>query len=413
MDPVMQELNALREELKRNNEALATLDAIEKRIATGETSAREAQKQMAELRETVARLEKEIEEARRKARLQGIARDGIAYRNQAYRVLGSQLREMLARHLGISLGSRFAEEREMLAQYRATLSPESAGGSYLVPTLTADEIIEGVEETSSILMLTDFRPGLPGKMDLPVLTARPTLQHKRATLATDMTTSDPAIGRVQFEPEEGYVFFPVDNRLIEMSAVDLGRLAVGWLRDAAIEGLTQDLLSGDGSSSYNEITGILNETEAAFVQSLPSQKTAFGDLTKADLQATKSKCLKRGRARGVWLVSHDVLGLIEDLDRTGKVPVVTYGQDGQPRILQNPVVIDEGMPDIADSGAGKAILAFGDLSTYLVGLVNGIQIGVSTEVLFRRNQTAFRAVLNYDIKRKPVATLITLKTAAS
>ena len=90
-----------------------------------------------------------------------------------------------------------------------------------------------------------------------------------------------------------------------------------------------------------------------------------------------------------------------------------FAQDGTPRILQNPVVIDEGMPDLAESDAGKAVMGFGDLATWMVGLIGGIQIAVSTEYLFGKNQTAFRGVLNMDIKRKPVATFMTIKTASA
>ena len=91
--------------------------------------------------------------------------------------------------------------------------------------------------------------------------------------------------------------------------------------------------------------------------------------------------------------------------------VITYAQDGTARALQNPIVIDEGMPDAADSGAAKGFLGFGDLATYLVGMVGGIQIASSTDYLFGKNQTAFRGVVNMDIQRKPAATLIHLKTA--
>ena len=69
--------------------------------------------------------------------------------------------------------------------------------------------------------------------------------------------------------------------------------------------------------------------------------------------------------------------------------------------------------DLAADEANKAFLGYGDLATFLVGLVGGIQIGVSTEYLFGENQTAFRAIVNMDMKRKPSATYTILKTAAA
>jgi HK97 family phage major capsid protein len=154
--------------------------------------------------------------------------------------------------------------------------------------------------------------------------------------------------------------------------------------------------------------------EATYVTSMPSGKTAFSDLAKTDLTAIKKATLKRGRARGVWLMALDVLGIVEDMDRTGKVPVVTYAQDGTPRILQNPVVTDEDMLDLADSAAAKTVLAFGDLKAELVAMAGaGLRIATSTEFYFNRNQTCFRGTAHVQVVRKPANIMRVLKTAAA
>lgn len=404
-------MERLDEVLGKDVGARALAEDLAKKWTAGEATLNEVRGKLAQIEKDSVERANELKELRQQARTQALNRDG-SDKQRGLRILGASVRESLVRHFGGEMPSAFKAEADMLREHRATLDAGAAGGSYLVPTITEAMIIDAIEEVSDLVNRVDFQPGLPGQMDIPTLTGRPTLQPKRATIDTDMAQSDPSIGVLQFVPNEMYVFFPVDNRLIQMSAVQLGSLATQLIRDAAVDGLANWLVTADGTASYNSCTGILRQG-TPYRLSMDAGKVGFGNLDKGFLTALKSAVLKRGRARGSWLLSNDVLGLIEDLDRNGKVPVVTYAQDGTPRVLQNPVVLDESMPDVAESAVDTPFIGFGDLATFWVGLVGGIQIGVSQEVLFKRNQTAFRAVLNGQILRKPVKTFVTGRTAAA
>lgn len=411
-------LEELSEIAGKNVDAVARIDQIGKDAEKRDADVKSLRSEIDTLKADLKARENEIKEITQKARQQALNADPAKSKERALEILGMQMRSLFCRNHNVPVPAQFSGERALLEEYnkqRATLSSQSGDGLNLVPTITESMIIDALEEVSTLLSLTDFMPGLPaGNLDIPVLTGRPTLQHKRATIDTDMTQSDPALSLLSVTPNEGYVFFPVDNRLIQMSAVALGTLSVQLLRDSIIEGLVTDLLVADGTASYNSITGALSESTPAYLSVMPTGKKAFGDLAAEHLQAAKAKCLKRGRGpRGRFVMSEQILANITNIDRTGKVPLVTYGNDGMPRILGNQVEIDEGMPDIADSAVSKTFVLFGDLATYMVGLVGGIQIATSTEVLFKRNQTAFRGVINFDIKRKPVASLIGIRTAAA
>lgn len=403
----------LRAELGKNVAAVAKIDGIAQRLEAGELAVKAAKDEIKVVRELAEEQKRQIEDIRKQTRVEGMARDGVADRRSGLILLGAQLRQRLAAHLGARLDSRFAGEAKLIEEFQArALNPNATTGSYLVPTITEMEIMDTVEEVSDLISRTDFQPGLPGKMALPTLLTRPTLQHVRATNDTAQTASAPTFGTLPFSPEEGYVFFPVDNRLLEMAAANLGQYCLNLTRDAIIQGLATDLLSGDGTTDFNSFTGILKEATAGYIYSLTGA-TAFSGLTKAHLSAIKAKADKRGRARGVWLMSEYIKGIVEDLDRTGKVPVITYrASDGMPLLLGNPIVVDEGMPDLADSAVSTACIGFGDLATYLVGLVGGIQLAVSSEVYFNKNQTCFRGTINYALVRKPRPSFITGKTAA-
>ena len=160
-------------------------------------------------------------------------------------------------------------------------------------------------------------------------------------------------------------------------------------------------------------TGILNET--TYVSTMAAGKKAFGDVDNPSLVKALQAMLVRGRGpRCRWVMSLYVLGILEELNRTGKVPVISYGTGDEVYCKRRPVVIDENFPDEADDGAAKVVLGVGDLAAYLVVVAaSGIQIASSTEYLFGKNQTCFRATGHIDVVRKPVNNFRLLKSAAA
>jgi HK97 family phage major capsid protein len=410
-------LDELREQIGQGNTDLAErIDAIETAAGAREADVSALREQIETIQQAATEREATIAEMQRRSRVERIEREGIATEREAQEVLGVLCARSLAAHRGVSLPRHYQAAVQRAEQFnervRASLETDSGSGANVVPTLLSSQVFDTVEEVSSLLNFCDFQPNLPGKMDLPTLTSRPSLQHKRTNVSTEMSEGSIGISQVSFDPDEMYIFIPVDNRLLEMSAVNLGALVMRLIREGAVEGLVNDLLNADGTSAYNSITGFLNESTAAYLYIMSSDLTAFGDVTFDELWQIKSKALKRARARGRWVMSNDVLGLIANLDRTGKVPAVTYGRQGNVQVLMSPVEIDEGMPELTDSTAATAFIGFGDLSEYLVGLTTDMRIDVSSEYRFGYNQTCWRLVLNGDIKRKGSAGFITGKTAS-
>lgn len=414
LEQVREAIEQAREEMAKNATGLAKLDELETAAQKRDADLIEVRQAIDEVREAAKESADELKRVREQAQRRAAEVDPVKNRRDGLRILGMMGRELLARHIGTELPQQFRGEVETLSNYReqrATIQAGATGGSYLVPTVTEREVLDTLEEVSELLNEVDFVTGLPGPMNVPTLTGRPTLQSARASVDTAMTQSDPTFGQLQFQPEEAYIYFPADNRLLQMEAVALGALLQRLLVESAIVGLADWVINADGTSSYNDITGILNESTAGYIQAMASG-TSSANATAADYQAVYAKCLKRGRMRGKWLLSQTQLFQAGGIDRTGKTPLVTYTPAGQPLLLGRPVVIEEGLPD-TETTASTGFGAFGDLSTYWVGLVGGMQLGTSTEYLFGKNQTAFRNVLNVDILRKPLASLILATTAAS
>lgn len=415
MDPeIRKALDELRGLVGKNVDVAAKIEAIEAAARERTATLAELRKQIDDLVKHVEERKAEIERLQREARQRLELADPVRDAIHAARIFGMMVREGLMRHQNVECPRAFVGEAEELRRYReqrATLEAGAVTGSYLVPTITEAQLIDTLEEVSDLLYRADFIPGLPGNVLIPTLTGRPRLKPARASVSTAMTASDPTFGQLSLSPQEAYVYFGIDNRLLQMSAISLGTLAMNLLRDSMIDGISKWLIEADGTANYNSVTGILSE--GTYVVNMASGHNSFGKLDNEDLNAALKGLLKRGRARASWVMSLYVQGILEDVSREGKVKIITEDQiAGGYRCKMRPIIIDESMPDEADDGAGKAILGVGDLATYVVGLVGGIQLAMSGEYLFGVNQTAFRGVVNMDIKRKPVATFLTVKTAA-
>ena len=422
MDPeIKKALEALRAELGKNADVVARIDGIEVAAKNGTSTVTALRAEMDTLKAAVVTRENEIKELQQKARVIAVAQDPITQRHEAMSMFGRICRAELCRARNEPVPAVFAEEAQVVRAYReevakrATLTPMAATGSYLVPTVTMTALIDTLEEVSAMLGLVDFIPGLPvgGTINIPTLLTRPAMQPKRAGTDTAMTQSDPTFGQLSLSPNESYIFFPIDNKFMQMSPFDLGNICMNALRDGMADKLAYWLLRADGTATYNSITGLLNETTGDYIYDLPAGKMAFSDLSALDLNKIMAKCLKRGRARGVWLMSLDIQGQIEEIDRAGKVPLITYAQDGTPRLKQREIIIEEYMPDLSESAKSTAFLGFGDPKTIIMGQCGAMEFASDTSYLFGKNQTAFRATALFDIKRKPVATFAIAKTAGA
>jgi len=412
----------------KDADASARVDQIEAGATARETIITELRAEIETVSKAVEERDNAIKEMQQKARVASTIVTADAQSRHNVEVFGMMIRSTMAGKLRQEVPTVFKEREETaITAWRDTVAPETrdglpssqratleAGattGSYLVPTsLDAGSYFESVEEVSDLLGRVEFLPGLPGNVTVPYLLTRPTMQGSRATVDTAMSASSPTFGQMSLTPDEKYVYFPIDNRLLQMSALNLGSIAMDLLRDSLVGGLAGWIVLADGTSTYDSLTGILNE--ATYVTSMGAGKTSFGDVDNAALNAALGALHKQGRVRASYMMSLYVQGILEDIDRSGKSKIITHRDSGDPLCKMMPLVIEEAMPDKIDDAVDTGFMAVGDLAAMIVGLVGGIMVSTSTDYLFGKNQTAFRGVVNADIQRKPVNTLRTLKTAA-
>lgn len=406
----------LRAELGGKNAAIdAAIAKIEERIKTREAEAGEVKKALDKIREDFNGLQEEHKSLMQSARTEVLKREGFQDSEHALIVTGAMVRQLFNADAPIERRVVVIDaEKRILDQWkknRATLLESGAvTGSYTVPTVFDVNLIDTLEQISEIAALADITMNLPGNVLIPTITGRPTFNHKRAAKSSAVDKSAPAFGQVSMTPQEGTICFDVDNQLMEMSALDLGRLFVQLMQQSMMGALTVDLLKGDGTDSYNGITGILNVTDDDDVYAIGSQ--APGGITYQDLYEIESKPLARCAASGVWMSSRSVFGVLAGLVTTGKAPVLRF-EGGKRYILEHPWVEALDMNTVKNAtGATKPFLAFGDPKTYKVGLKGGPKVSVSGHQRHEYNQTQFLLVVYYDIKRKHTRGMCVANTKA-
>jgi HK97 family phage major capsid protein len=421
MDPELKkELDALKASIGKNVEALARLEKIEAAAQKSDADVKVLRADLDAVKASHEERAAAIRDLQRQGLVQRVEASPTQERRKAMQFLGAIARVELARAQGVAVPERFrAPEESLLREYReqvlarTTLAFNAATGSYLVPTVLETTPIDTLEEVGDLLNFVEFVPGLPaaGTISIPTITGEPTLSFSRASSDTAMSQTDATFGLLSLTPKEAYIYFPVDNNLLEMSALGLGSLLLNLINRAVVRGIVKVAIKGDGTSAYGSMTGILNQA-AGYCISLSSGKKSFADLSYLEAVRIKKAVLMRARNRGRWLLATDVEGACGEENRTGKAPFLTYDPDGSTRLLRSPVLNDELMPDLSADAADTAFGAFGDLATMIVGMVGGVRIASDSSYRFGYNQTAFRAVVMMDIGRKPVSTLVTVKSAA-
>ena len=400
---------------ERHTDLQAKLDEIGQKRESDKADLGKLREQLVLIEAQAQEREATIREIERRNQLR-LESDPAQKREKALELYGTMIMREFCRANNVEFPERFKGQRELLDGYvrermeRATLDHQTTAGGYFMPTVLVTDIYDTLEEVSPLLGVVDFQTGVPTKGTQVTLTGRPTLQPKRASSDTKKTQSDPAFGQYEWDTNEAYIYFPVDDWMLQLSPIQLGGRMIGIARDAFMEGLVDWLINADGSASYNSNTGMLADA----VNVVRMAGTTFGSLANADLQKLMRGVLMRARRRGQFVGGTYALDVLDEISREGKSPILREQADGTFRVKGKLFNEDEGMPDETDSGADKAFIGFGDPKTWAVILAGaGMQIAADSSYLFGNGQTAFRARGHVDIVRKPGNTWALLKTKAS
>lgn len=412
---ILEQLKTVRADIGKENAELGQrIDKITAEVAkTGETNAA-LRKELDAVKTRADEIEKSVADHRKSARLEAFRRQGIKDDGHARHVVGILIRDQFCHDVPkfADVIRRSAGELDDVKQFRATmLESGAATGSNVVPTGLLLDLVDTLEASQDIVADAEIRVNLPGNVDIPTIVSRPTFNHKRASKANALNKVAPGFGKISLRPEEGTIIFDIDNQLMAMSPMDLGTIFVRLMNEAQAGAYSYDIVKGDGTDTFNGITGFMNVTDVEDLFTLPAGKVAFQDIAYQDFWSIVAKVLARAAARGRWYMSRDILGIVAAIQTTNKqVPLLRF-EGGMRSLLERPIRLGEDFPLATASAPSTPFMAFGDLSSYVVGVMGTPSISFSEHARHEYNQTQARLVSYFDIQRKHLKGMCAVKTA--
>lgn len=293
---------------------------------------------------------------------------------------------------------------------RRDLSTTATPGSYLVPTIQADEIVA---------MLSDYgclrRAGVRiipmvgiDSLTFPTAMAYPTVAWVGQDTA--QAASDANLGQVAFRLKTMRSLTPIPNELLATSVPpidaimsELLAIGIGENEDKAFFSTSQ--ITNAPLSIYSQV-GSLTSLLAN------GNNASGGTLTYNDLLATLAAS-RKAKARGpfCWITNpytlyQAITGILDKNSRPIFDPnVVTQRLFGWP--IFDTVWINQDQSN--GSGTNQSYLLFFNPQYVMIGEPGTIEIAVSTEFYFDRNQIAIRSVKREDFAYAPALGITCLK----
>mgnify|MGYP003628260635 FL=1 len=306
----------------------------------------------------------------------------------------------------------------------ATEGTGSAGG-FLVPDELSSAIIAVRNRAGVSRQLCKVVGMSSDVMNIPKVTAGLTVDYPAEAAA--ITASDQTWGQVALAAVKRAVIAKTSNELLHDSVINvIDDLAVAIGNAFAVQE-DNELINGDASSTYGGESGILNAMGSASKVDMASTKTAFSDITLANLNALV------GTMPDKYYASASPAFLIGRIAWAANIQNLLYAAGGNTflsvsgdsdgggaasaQLFGFPVYISDQMPADAVSTCGALFGNFND--GVVIGDREDVEISVSEEAFWANDITAVKGTTRYDINVHDAGTgsvagaLVGLFTAAS
>jgi len=199
----------------------------------------------------------------------------------------------------------------------------------------------------------------------------------------------------------------------EYAAANQGEMWTRRFSRAIAKKIDQCVFLGDGTQTYNNLVGIMNDAGAT-VKSLAAGKVAFSDVGYDDLiglfASVPDEVYQEGNCR--LFGSANLMWTLKSIkDGVGR-PIFTDARSGSTQILGEDYVRTATFPRISQSGAGTKFLGFGDLRRAMkLGIRTRMVLAFSPHAFFTNGQNALRVLARFGNKSSEANAFSLLKTA--
>lgn len=295
------------------------------------------------------------------------------------------------------------------------MSTGTPPGSYLVPTIQADEIIEylnlgGVARAAGVRIwpMKDIQ-----KMTIPTALQSPAWTWAAQTSTT--TPSDPNLGQLSFNLNERRCLIAVPNQLIAVSVPAFDTLISELIGLAGAE--HEDQAFFGSSQTTGAPINVIGATGINFINANNGNANG-GNLLFTDLLAVlAAEAAAKAKPPFVWFSSprtffQRVYGMVDTASRPLFIPTQTVGLQESARgtfyvgnLLGFPLYVTPFISQTESVGSGTNLshLIFTNPKYLHIAQNDSITMAVSTEYMFGSNMTCLRATQEIDFGVAPAA----------
>jgi len=313
---------------------------------------------------------------------------------------------------GEAISPNTAEED---VKYVKALTTGSTPGSYLVPTIQADDIIQyltigGIARAAGARIWP--MNGIQ-KLNVPVATTAPTWVWMAQN--SQQTPTDPNLGQMAFDLKERRCLTAVPNQLLATSVPAFDQLLGMLIGLGAAE--HEDTAMFNTTTVSGGPTALFAASGITMVNTGGSANG--GNLAYSDIIAVLAQMAAvKGKGPFAWFFSprtffQRVLGLIDTTSRPLTIPTLAEGLYAAPsyKLMGWPAYVTPALleNEALGSGTNQAHAVFTNPSYVHIGQDSSIEIAISTERYFDSAQTALRGLQHEDFGFAPSAAIICLR----
>ena len=302
------------------------------------------------------------------------------------------------------------------------LATTATPGSYLVPTIQANDIIQ-ILSTNGIARAIKPRiwpmPGIQ-KLQVPVATGLPTVAYVGQNSAS--TASDPGLGQVSFDLKTRRALIQVPAELLRVSVPAMDAVLTELLGIAFAEGEDNAMFA---TTSVTNGPAALYPT-AGITQVMVGGSANGGNLAYSDLlNVLKAAAAAKAKPPYVFICSprtfwSRIAGLVDQQSRPVFLPGYAglMGDNGltpgaaspSGKLFGWPVYVSPFVLENESNGSGtnQSHLILANPKYIHIGEDTGLEIAVSTERYFENNQIGLRGVHRHDFAYSPAAGIVVL-----
>lgn len=384
------EIAAAKDKLAKGEAYRAKLDAI--KASRAELSAKapvigrgvEAPKAEAEPfpEASVRSTRRQFFDSDREAHLAGLWFSGSAARSEDHR---TQVKSELQR-LGGEKWARFAAQ---------SIGTDGKGG-YTVPEPIASEILKYRDEVGVANRLARVTPMTTETLRFNEQTAGTTVYYPAESTA--ITPSDVTWAQNTLTVTARGVLVRMSREFLMDSNIAAANEIVSDIAYELAYKMDDELINGDGTSTYGSETGLITALGSAGTVTAASGVDTIAELDLQDFVDLKKKLPHKFQRGASWFFSPDAWYQVESLLLAAggaATPEFVAGLSDSPRFMGRPVVVS----DLFPAEAASAFVAFyGDFGRSVrIGDRNDMEIATSDQRYWETGDVGIRAFHRYDI----------------